>query len=248
MDDYSYIGVGNILIREYGAAAPFTEVGNCSGLSLLPAEDVKQLRDHTRAGGGVRNEVRRISGVELAYSFHDFNAENFARALRADITTVAAGTATDEPLVAYKGGYTPAAKIITAITSVKTPDGITTYTAGTDYELRDGQLYVPSTSTIVDPVAGAANVEVVYTYAAQKKIQALVNNITEYEVVFMGLNEAQSGKKVRVTCHRVSGGVIKQMSLLGEEYGVGELTGALMTDTTKTGDGVSQYFTVEMQD
>jgi hypothetical protein len=248
MDDYSYIGVGNILIREYGAAAPFVEVGNCSALNLALNEAVKQLKDFTRPGGGVRNEVRRVDGVDLSFNFHDFNAENFARGLRADITTIAAGTSSAEELVAYKGGYTPAAKIITAITSVKTVDAVTTYDVGDDYELRDGQLYIPSTSAIVNPVAGAENIQITYTYAAQKKVEALVNTITEYEILFMGLNEAQSGKKVRVICHRVSGGVLKQMALLGEEYGVGESTGALMTDTTKTGDGISQYFTIEMVD
>jgi hypothetical protein len=246
--DYSYIGSGNILIREYGAAAPFVEVGNCSALTLSPQEDVKELQDFTTPGGGKRNEVRRLTGVEIGYSFHDFSPENFARGLRAQSSTIASGTVTSEDVVAYKGGYTPLANIAATITSVVPAGGGTAYTAGTDYELRDGQIYIPSTSTITDPVAGAANIEVTYTRAAQKKVQALVDPNKQYELVFMGLNEARSGKRVRVICHKVSGGLISQFALIGDDYGVGEVTGALLSDTTKTGVGISKYMTVEMED
>lgn len=248
MEDKSYIGSGNILIREFGAAAPFVGIGNCSALTLSPQEDVKQLQDFTRPGGGLRNQVRRVTGVDVAYTFHDFSAENFARGLRAAVASVAAGTITDEPAVAYKGGYTPLARIATAITTVEPDGGGTAFVAGTDYELRDGQLYIPSTSAITNPVAGAENIQVTYTHAAQKKVEALVNPNKQYELLFMGLNEAQSGKRTRITCHKVSGGVLQQMAALGEDYGAGEINGALLTDTTKSGVGISQYATIEMED
>lgn len=247
-EDKSYIGSGNILIREFGSAAPLVEIGNCSKLTLTHAEDVKQLKNYTRPGGGVRKEVRRVSGVEMGFAFHDFTAENFARALRSDTTAIAAGTSTDEGLVAYKGGYTSADKIINAITSVKTPDGLTTYDVGDDYELRDGMLYIPSTSAIVDPVAGAVNVEITYTYLAQKRVEALTNSAKEYEVVFMGLNEAQSGKRARITARKVSGGVLKELSAIGEEFGVGDVSGALQQDTTITDPDESPYYKIEMED
>lgn len=246
--DKSYIGSGNILIREYGAAAPYVEVGNCSKLVLSPSEEVKQIRSFVRPGGGLRNEVRRVNAVAFAYTFHDFDAENFARGLRSEATAIAAGTATDEELVAYKGGYTPAAKIITAITNVEPVGGGTAYDAGDDYELRDGQLYIPSTSAIPDPVAGAANCQITYTYVAQKKVEALVNSNKQYSVIFMGLNEAQSGKRVRVRCHKVSGGVLKEMALIGEDFGAGDVEGGLLEDTTIAATDESKYFVVEQED
>lgn len=246
--DYSYIGSGNILIREYGAAAPLTEVGNCSALSLSPQEDVKELQDFTAPGGGKRNEVRRLTGVELSYTFHDFSPENFARGLRAQSTSTASGNVIDEQVVAYKGGYTPLAHLATSITAIRPAGGTTPYAAGTDYELRDGQLYIPSTTTIPDPVAGAANIEVDYARPAQKKVEALVDANKQYEIVFMGLNEARSGKKVRVRLHKVSGGVVQEFALIGDDYGAGEVTGALLSDTTKSGAGVSKYFTVELEE
>ena len=246
--DYSYIGTGSMLIREFGSSAPFLSVGNCSELNIAPQEEKRNVLDYTQPGGNKRNEVSRLTGVDMSWRFHDFSAENFGRGLRADVTEDAAGTATDEPVVAYKGGYSPLDKIATSITAVKDPTGVTTYTPETDYELRDGVLFIPSTSAIPAPVAGAANVEVTYAYAAQKTVQALVNSNKNYEVLFVGLNEARSGKRVQVHAYKVNGGVLAQMALIGDEYGVGECSGSLLPDGTKTGAGVSQYFKAKYED
>ena len=246
--DFSALLSGAMLVREFGAAAPFLPVGNVSALTLSPQEDVKTLQDYTQPGGNKRNEVRRLTGVDFSYTFTDFSAENYARGLRADVTTIAGGTASAETVVAYAGGYTPLAKIATAITSVEPVGGGSPYTAGTDYELRDGQLYIPSGSTISAPVAGAPNCEVDYTYGAQKKVEALVDSNKQYEVLFVGLNEARSGKAVRVHLYKVSGSVLQEMALIGDDFLSGQVNGSLLADGTKTGDGISQYFTVEVVD
>ena len=243
--DYSYLGSGSILFREFGAAAPLLTIGNCTELKFSPQEDVKSQLDSTQPGGNKRNEVRRLTGVDINFTFTDFNAQNFALGLRSAATTISAGTATDEAAVAYKGGYTKLAKIAKTITTVEPAGGGAAYTAGTDYELRDGMLFIPSTSTIAAPVSGAANIDVTYTYAAQEKVEALIASNKQYELIFVGLNEAQSGKRVRVHAYKVSGGVIQEMALIGEDFGAGQISGALLSDGTKTGEGVSQYFTWE---
>ncbi len=247
MKDHSYLGSGKLLIREFGAAAPFIEVGNVSSLTFSPQEESKNLIDYTNPGGGNRNEVRRLTGVESAYTFHDFAAENFARALRSSVTAVTAGTVTGEEVVAYKGGFTPLAKIATSITTVTNAAGSTTYDEGDDYIFQDGGIFIPADSTITAPSGGAANIKVTYANAAQKRVEALTQSAKQYEMVFVGLNEAQSGKRVRIRAHKVSGGLLASMSVIGEEYGAGEVTGGLMADTTK-GVGLSQYFTVELED
>lgn len=246
-NDRSYLGSGSILFRLFGAAAPFLSMGNCSALTLSPQEEVKQLLDFTQPGGNKRNEVRRLTGVDMSLTFHDYSGDNFAVGLRSTASDIVAGTATAEDVVAYEGGYTPMAKIATAITSVTGPGGTPAYAEGTDYDLVDGQLYIPEGSTIVAPVAGAANVEVTYTYGAQEKVEALVDSNKQYELMFVGLNEAQSGKRVRVRLHKVSGGVLQEMALIGEDFGAGQVNGSLLSDSTKTGVGESKYFTVEAE-
>ena len=245
--DYSYLGSGSILIREYGSAAPLVSMGNCSALTFSPQEDVKSLLDFTQPGGNKRNEVRRLTGVDISFTFHDFGASQFAIGLRSAATPITASTATDEPVAAYKGGYTKLAKIAKTITTVEPAGGGTAYTAGTDYELRDGMLFIPSTSTITAPVAGAANIDVTYTFDAQEKVEALIASNKQYELIFVGLNEAQSGKRVRVHAYKVSGGVLQEMALIGDDFGAGQVNGALLPDGSRTGDGISQYFTFETE-
>jgi len=239
--DYSYVGSGHILMREYGAAVPFLPIGNCSALSFAPQVNTLQLPDHTNPGGGIRNRIDRVNDVQFSLTFHDFHGENFARFLRGTSNKVIAGSATAETVVGYKGGWMPLAKIAATITSVEPVGGGTPYAAGTDYVLDNGGLYIPSTSTIPAPSSGAPNFEVDYTYEAHTVTEAFVNAAKQYTLVFAGLNEARSGKAVRVTAHKVSGGVLATLGLLGEDYGGGEVSGSLLSDTSK-GAGLSKFF------
>lgn len=242
MDDYSYLGSGKLMIREYGSAAPFVEVGNCSAVTLTPQTNTITLADHRNPGGGTRNRVDRVTGVDLAYTFTDLQKDNLARAMRGTSTSIAAGSAADEAVVAYVGGYAPLANVATAITAVESLDGATTYDAGTDYEVRNGLLYIPEGSSIAAPVDGAANLHVSYDYGAAGKVEALAVTQRNYEVLFLGLNEARSGKEVRVHGYKLSGGVLQEMSLVGDDFGSFQVTGSLLPDAARP-IGVSQYFT-----
>ena len=248
MKDYSFLGYGEIHIKEFGAAAPYTQVGNSTSFNITPEEDTKKVRDGTRPGGGTRNRVDRLLGFNLSYNFTDFSPANFVRSLRGGLTTLAAGTVTDEEVVAYEDGYTPLARIAATITTVEPVGGGTAYVVDTDYTLENGQLYLPSTTTIPAPVAGAANCQVTYTSTAQSRVDAAIDSSQQYSIMFVGANEAQNNKRVRVICHKVSGGLLKQMAVLGEEFGVGDVDGSLLADTTRTGSTESQYFTWEMED
>ena len=241
--DYSYLGSGHILVREYGAAAPFLAVGNCSALNFAPQVNTLQLADFTNPGGGSRNRVDRITDVQFNFTFHDFHGENYARFLRGNSADVISGTVTDETVVAYKGGWSPLAKYAATITNVEPVGGGVAYTAGTDYELDNGGIFIPSTSTIPDPVAGAANCQVTYTYGAHTVTEALLNSAKQYTLIFAGLNEARSGKAIRAIAHKVTGGVLATLGLLGEDYGGGEVSGSLLPDSTK-GAGLSKYLQI----
>jgi hypothetical protein len=241
--DYSYLGSGHILVREYGSAAPFLAIGNCSAFDISPQLNTLQLADFTNPGGGSRNRVDRITDVQFSFTFHDFHGENFARFLRGTSTDVIAGTATAEEVVAYEGGWNPLAKYAKTVTSVTSIDGLTTFTAGTDYELDNGGLFIPDTSTIPAPVAGAANCKATYAYDAHTVTEAMLNSAKQYTLLFVGLNEARSGKGMRVTAHKVTGGVLATLGLLGEDYGGGEVSGSLLPDSTK-GAGLSKYLQI----
>lgn len=242
MADYSYLGSGRAYLREIGGTQGLIEVGNCSAVGFSVTEETKELKDYTQAGGGTYNEVKRISAVECSITMHDISAANLARALYGSASTTATGTVTDESHAgAMKGDYVPTNFMASAITGVKV--GAAVKVAGTDYEARDGGIYIIPAGTIAD----SSTVLITYTKAAADVVQALTSSGKEYELMFDGLNEARSGKKTRVNAYRVKIGALASLGLIGEDYAALEVTGKLLKDSAKTGAGISQYFKVEVE-
>lgn len=240
--DYSYIGSGKIYLRDRSGTLGLIEVGNCSKLDFAVTEDVKELKDYTQPGGGTQNEVRRISSVESSMTIHDISASNLARALYGAASAVATATVTDEAHNDVNpGDFVPTLFLAASITTVK--KGATVLSAVTDYEVRNGGIYILTGGTLI----AGDDILITYSKAATDVVEALVNSGKEYELVFAGLNEARSGKKTRVTAHRVKIGALQNLSLIGEDYAALEVTGKLLKDTTKNGTSVSQYFKAEIE-
>ena len=234
--DYSYLGSGKVYLRPYGAAQGLVEVGNVSELTLGVNETTVSIKDFTQPGGGTRNEVRRIESVDLQMTMSDLSPENLARAVFGTTTAAAAGTGVAETATAYADSFVPLQYPPTNVTSV-TDGGPTTYTEGTDYEVRPGGLYILPGTTIPD----GSSITVTYDHAAVDVVQALVDSAKQWEIVFAGLNEARSGKEVVVTIHKATLGAAQQIPLVGEEYATVQVAGKLLADTSK-GAGLSQYF------
>lgn len=240
--DYSYIGSGKIYLRDRSSTLGLIEIGNCSKLDFSVTEDVKELKDFTQPGGGTQNEVRRISAVESSMTIHDISASNLARALYGAASAVATATVTDEAHNDVNpGDFVPTNFLAASITSVK--KGATVLSAVTDYEVRNGGIYILAGGTLIT----GDDILITYSKAATDVVEALVSSGKEYELVFAGLNEARSGKKTRVTAHRVKIGALQNLGLIGEDYAALEVTGKLLKDTTKNGTSVSQYFKVEIE-
>ncbi|MCP3851437.1 MAG: hypothetical protein GY694_14510, partial [Gammaproteobacteria bacterium] len=157
----------------------------------------------------------------------------------------AAGTETDEVIVAYADGFNKLDKVLNTITTVNsaTSAGGTEYTLGTDYEVRDGGLFILSGGAISD----GSDVYVTYTSKLSNLVEALVNSSKDYTIVFDGLNDARSGKSVVVKIHRQKMGATTGLDLIGDDFGSLELAGKVLKDTTITGNGLSQYFTVQIE-
>lgn len=242
-EDYSYLGSGIVLIREWNSGMPFEEIGNVSAFSNAAQTNTIELADNQNPGGGTANSVDRVTGWTLSYTFHDFNPSNFARATRGKASDVVAGTVVDEEATATVGAYTPLSRIASEITAVKSAVGATAYEAGKDYRFERGMMFVPVGSAIPPAANGAANVKVSYKNAALGHVEAAVGAQKFYEVQFYGANEARGGKAVRMVCHKVAGGVIDSMGLIGTEHGSGTVAGKLVKDSAKAvGTDKSAYF------
>jgi hypothetical protein len=238
--DYSYLGSGKVYLEEVGGSAGLLEVGNCSALNFVVNEETKELRDYTQPGGGTYNEVRRISSVEMQLTAHDLSPSNLARVLYGSTNALSVTAVTNEAasVLTGKGHFIATAKPSIAITAVTSTGGGTTYTAGTDYEVRPGGIFIPTTSTI--PVGA---IEIDYTPFAGSMVEAIVNSGKEYRMLFGGLNEARSGKATIIEVYRGRIGAARNLSFIGDEYAALEVTGKVLKDTSKVG-GISQYFRV----
>ena len=239
--DYSYVGTGKGYVRKVGAAAPFIEIGNAAAIDFGVTEDVKTLLDRTAPGGGTRNEVRRISSVDFSASLSDYSPSNLCIGLFGEQAAIEAGTATDEVVIAYQGGLIPLKKLASSITTVKDSTATTTYTAGTDYTLTDGGLYIPTDSTIDD----ADSLKVTYAFGAKVIVQALTQSAGIYEFYFPGFNEARESKRFTVRAFRVRLGATDKVSLVTDDFGQLTIKGTVLKDDTQPA-GLSQYFNVEM--
>jgi len=243
MLDYSYIGSGKVYMREVGAAAPLAEVGNVSDLTLSPQEDTKELLDKTSPGGGTYNEVRRITGVDMAVTMHDVSPANLSRALYGSSTATIAGSVTGESVTGYNDGLNRLAHGgVQAVTKVTDSTATTTYVEGTDYETRPSGIFILAGGNITD----GETLLVDYDYVASDVIEALTTSGKEYELVFEGLNEARSDKQAILDCYRWRPGPAQNISMIGDDYAALTITGKLLKDTSKTGTGISQYFRAEL--
>ena len=233
----SYIGKGKIYVDG-------RFVGNVPTLTFGASEEEKTLPDYTSAGGGNRNVVRRVSNVTCTFTMNDFSPENLALALRASaaaasVTPVAneSHTANHDRLIVLPG-VNP-----TSVTVTSDPAG-TTYVLDTDYTVTAGGIMPLSAGNIPD---GAA-ILISYTPSAGQVIEALVNSGVKVQLVFEGLNEAQSGKAVVVVAHRVSFGVAANLGLIADEFGALELSGEVEADPSITAVGKSKFYRVTMAD
>jgi hypothetical protein len=241
-EDYSFLGSGIVLVREWNTNVKFEELGNTSVFSISPQVNTLTLPDHQNPGGGIQNRVDRVTDWQLNLTFHDINSANLARYTRGKATAVAAGTIAAESAWSYAGSWVPLKYPATAITSVEPAGGGLAYAAGTDYILDRGMLFIPLTSTIPDATS-AANIDIEYTHGAIGHVEAAVTSQKYYEVQLWGANEARSGKRVNAVCHKVSGGMLESLSLLGDEYASPSVSQSLTADAAKaTTADTSKYF------
>jgi len=244
--DWSFIGKGRFYLKEKGAAAGLFPLGNVSVVNIAATEDRKEQRNYQTSGGGTANAVSSIQGVTASLTLNDISPDNVALAMRGLVSLQASVTVTDEQHTAYHNAAIDLNKIIDPdqAYSVTTTDGVTTYVEGTDYELRKSVLFILATGAIGD----GSEIHVDYTSKKSHKVEGMVAGSKEYEIVFDGLNEAQSDRAVKGRFHKVKFSPSQALSLIGDDFGELPLTLDILQDDSKTGAGVSKYFSIDYED
>lgn len=238
--------VGQVYARPWGSTAPHLPIGNVIKLALEHSEDVITQPDMTKLGGGNYAEVRRVKEVAIQMELSDINTTNLQRALLGTSGSVEGDVVTDEPHVVALGGLVRLAHINPSDVEVvddTTPTPATIPAAG-NYEVRAEGLYIlPNAKDLAD----GDTIHIAYSYGDYTTIEALTTKAAELDLVFGGLNEADSGKPVIVEIWRASQGVSKSLALItGSDFATLEVEGNVLQDPNKTGAGVSRYYKVSM--
>ena len=238
--------VGQVYARPYGSATIPMPIGNVLELTLEHKEDVKKQDDMTALGGGTHAEKRRVQEVTVKMKLADLNVVNLARGLLGTAQGIEAGTVADESHTAALGGLVRLLHIApTAVVLKKGADAAsaTAVTASGNFEVRPEGLYLlPAAIGITD----ADKLWVSYSYGAYAVIEALTTSAIELELIFGGLNEADSGKPQVVDIWRASQGITKSLALINKEFGTLDVEGTVLMDATKTGVGISRYYRASM--
>ncbi len=246
MANRSFIGKGTVYLEEIGGSTGLLSVGNCSELNLALNEDKKEQKDFEDAGGAVVNTVSRIDSVTGAITALDITGENLALALRALVTTVAGSVQTSEAHTAIAGALMPVDFVVDkSVAPVVTgAAGTPVYIAGDDYEFKNNGVIMQAAGTNAFGATGP--IQVTYTSANETNVESLASSGKEYKMVFDGLNEADSGRPVLVTIHRVKINPAQALNLITDEFGTLPMTFDILKDSSVIGAANSKFFKIQM--
>ena len=241
MADQSYIGKGKVY--EDGRF-----IGNVSELKFNFEEEKKEQADYTVPGGGLANSITRIKTVGISLTTVDFSDDNLNLATYGTKTSVTATTVTDEAVTSPADTVDGDRLLETAnvidvdVAPVVTSDPAgTTYVLDTDYTVNAAGIVILSSGGI--PVSTALLVS--YTKKAVGVIETLTNTASESRLVFVGLNEAQSGKPMVITVYRAKFGPTSELSLIGDDFGSIGIAGDALSDASITAGGKSKFFNIK---
>jgi len=241
----SYIGKGQIFLKRRGSAtAKRAPIGNVTALSIEIAEDERTLVDYESVGGGTLDKVSRIESVSGSATTSNHSPANLALALRGSATANAGAAITNEAHADVQIGSLVALARLPDMTVAPTVRvGTDVIPAAGNYELTPAGIWIYPDATGID---NGDDITVSYTALPDNLIQALVAGGDEYELMFVGLNEARSGRPVVVTAHRCVFAPTAGLSLIADDFGQLELGFELLADASIAGAGLSRYMTVRM--
>ena len=239
----AFIGKGSIYLQEIGGNMGLLPFGNCPELNLAFAEDKKEMKDSEDAGGGVVASVSRIASVTGSISALSISKENIALALRGLITTESVTAVVDEAKVVYQGAFVEFAKVPdTATIIIKSDDDVTTYTAGTDYEIKQSGVVILAGGGI----SSGDSVKLSYTPKGAVVVESLATSAKEYRMVFDGLNEADSGNPVELVCHKVKFSPAQALALISDDFATLPLSFDVLKDESVAGSTKSKFARIRM--
>jgi len=225
---------------------PLLPVGNVTEFSISH-EVTEVTQANYQSLGGTACKVSYVESADLNMTIGCLKARNWALATQGNgsYDNVAIDTVTDEAhTVNAQGELIEFANVPDQSIAVEVTDsaGTTTYDEGDDY------IRVPAGIEIVvgGAITAATDILVDYGYGANTLIGALTTGQKEFEVVFSGVNEGETGQRpTKFKAYRVKFNPTEEISLLGDEFATLTVTGELLRDSSKMDAGAGQFYFLE---
>ncbi|UCP00098.1 hypothetical protein LF844_09880 [Metapseudomonas lalkuanensis] len=244
--------VGGIMkMRKARTGLPFTDVGLVS--TYQQSHESNQLRlENTRTPlGGTFDKLDKVTSMNLAIFFREFNSVNLANLLWADVTSVPSAAVADEVVIVQVGKTSALAKMPLTITSVKDDaTGLVEFDEDTDFKMTGAGIEVLEGSALATAIGSDDDykVKVTYTCAAYDEIQALTNSGEEWEILFEGANAVGTKSRVNNRYFRCKFGVAESLDWISVEDFMGmQSTCEVLADDTRIGAGLSQYMKIQKE-
>ncbi len=245
----SYAGLGPVYLKRKGANEGALPVMNCSALSFAIEENRLSQPDYTNPGGGEASSISRPASVTASMTVLDVSARNLAIALRGGVTKLDGGTTvTDERHTAHPGALIDFEHLpdisdyANTLTVTVDPDSAATPAVeGDDYTVTGVGIVIADEPA---NITAGSTIAVGYDEAPQSIIEALTEAEAEYELVFDGLNEADSGRAVKVKTFRQSISPAQALNLISDGYGELPMESRVLSDPARRGPGTSGFFQV----
>ncbi len=243
----SFIGRGKWFIAPKSAgvqSGALLRVGNVSAASFAITEEKKEVKDYESLGGGIKDSISRISKVEGTMTIYDYSPENLALSIRGTKTAVTAGTvAAEAHNDVFAGSFVPFDYIPDpSVAPVVTKLPSTVLVAGTDYSVYPTGIQLIAGGAVVN----GDDLTIGYTKNKSNVIQALVSSASEYLLFFEGLNEMDGGNPLPLRVHRIKFSPTAGLGLLSDDPSTLELKFDVLSDSTITAPGISQFFSLGM--
>jgi hypothetical protein len=225
------------------------EIGNVVNLELSFSTEETSIKDYRTCAGGNYASSIDIDEANFSLTFADYSPDNIALAFFGSTSAIAAGAVTDESITAPADLASGADRYVRTAYPINTEQTVTvtsdpagtTYTAGTDYDVRGGGIIIYGSGSI----SASAALLIDYTKIAATRVEALMSASVEREMIIEGLNCAQSGAPTVVQVYRAKPSPADAFQLITDDFAQATLTGKMDADTSK-GSSVSQYFRADV--
>ncbi|MFI8479641.1 hypothetical protein ACIGCM_03630 [Pseudomonas sp. NPDC078700] len=241
---------GIVKIRPAGTGLPFRDAGLVSTCTQATETQEITLQNTRTPEGGNFDKKTRITALTLAMNFREFNTENIAANLWANISDVPSEAVAEEEHLAQVGKTIVLEKMPLSITEVVDSEtGLVEFVEDDDYRMTGSGIEVLEGSSLADAIGAATDysVKVSYTCAAFDEIEALTNSSEEFEIILEGQNGAGTQQRINPRFWRCKFAPAESLEWLGTDDFMGMTVAVeVLADPTR-GVGKSAYMKIQKE-